>query len=160
MPKNERNSSLKEIQSHEFAIRANARLGGYGMYEHCPITEIVCMHATLSEFDVKRLFVLPEFRKHTRDHSCRLVDMNESALAIAMERQPAGTQNELDLTTRSRLELVLVGTDMKEGPLIAVDGNHRLIAHYIRHGSIEGVPVYIGIHPNMYNWSFVPPLAH
>lgn len=159
MPTNQRNASLDEIQAHEIAMEANACLGGYGMDEHCPLAEIVCMHVALSECDLKRLFVLPDFRKHTRNHSCRLVDADDSALAVAMEGQPSGTHNELDLTTRNQLELVLVGTDLNERPLIAVDGNHRLLAHYIRHRSIEGVPAYIGIHPNMYNWSYVPLLA-
>lgn len=159
MPTNVRNSSLDEIQAHEFATGANARLGGYGMDEHCPLAEIVCMHVTLSECDLQRLFVLPDFRKHTRNHSCQLVDVNDSALTAAMERQPVEMQNELDLTTRTRLELVLVGTDVNERPLVTVDGNHRLLAHYIRHHSVDGVPAYIGIHPNMYNWRFVPSLA-
>lgn len=159
MPTNVRNSSLDEIQAHEIATGANARLGGYGMDEHCPLAEIVCMHVTLSEYDLERMFVLPDFRKYTRNHSCRLVDVNDATLLVAMERQPAGAQNELDLTTRNRMELVLVGTDLNQRPLIAVDGNHRLLAHYIRHRSIDGVPAYVGIHPNMYNWPFVPSLA-
>lgn len=129
------------------------------MDEHCPLAQMVCLHVTLCECDLERMFVLPDFGGHTRNHSCQLVDINDSALDVAMERRPAGAQNILDLTTRDQLELVLVGTDLNQRPLIVVDGNHRLLAHYIRHRSIDRVPAYVGIHPNIYNWSFVPSLA-
>ena len=159
MPTNIRDPSLNEIQAHEIAPGANARLGGYGMDVHCPLAEFVCMHVTLSGCDVQRLFVLPDFKASTRNYSCRLLDFNDAALDVAMERQPAGTQNDLDLTARCHLELVLVGTDVNLSFLITVDGNHRLLARYIRHRSIEGVPAYVGVHANVYCWPFVPPLA-
>jgi hypothetical protein len=159
MPRDVRNSSLEEIQAHEMATGANVRLGGYGMDGHWPLAEVICMHVTLSGCDLERLFVLPDFKGCTWNHSCQLVDINDSALAVAMERQAAKATNDLDLTVRSQLELVLVGIDVSHGPLVTVDGNHRLLAHYTRHRSIDGVPAYVGIHPNMHNWPFVPPLA-
>ena len=160
MPANIRSSSIHEVQAHERATKANACLGGYGMVTHCPLADIVCMHITLTQSDLSRLFVLQDFAKCTRDQSCQLIDVvPASAILAAMEHQPKNAVNELDLTVAKGMELVLCGTSVDDGPLIAIDGNHRLLAHYIRSGSIEGVPAYIGIHPKMYDWPMVPPRA-
>lgn len=160
MPANIRSSSIHEVQAHERATKANACLGGYGMVTHCPLADIVCMHITLTQSDLSRLFVLQDFAKCTRDQSCQLIDVvPASAILAAMEHQPKNAVNELDLTVAKGMELVLCGTAVDDGPLIAIDGNHRLLAHYIRSGSIEGVPAYIGIHPKMYDWHMVPARA-
>jgi hypothetical protein len=151
--------TLDEVQKHEAATNANARLGSYEMDLSCPIHEIRCFHVLLDSDDTQRLFVLPDFRKHTARCSCRLVDAMPSAANVAMERLPPGAISLLDLRVHSGLELVLVATDLSVAPLIIVDGNHRALAHYMRFRNLDRVPAYIGVHPNMHQWRFVPRLA-
>ena len=161
MPKSIRIATLAEIQNHEQRTDANVRVGGYNMDRHCPVGEIQYFHLELTSADLSRLFLLwePTFISHTQNLSCRLVDITATAESMAMARRPTGEVNSVDLIHTSGLEPVLVTNSLNNGPLVTIDGNHRLTAHYARTRSIEGVRVFVGVHANVLGWEFVPPLA-
>jgi len=161
MPPLVRNVALAEIQSHEERTGANVRLGGYKMNTHCPTSEIQCFHIELNDLDLERLFLLwePTFIPHTHNRTCRLCDVTPTAEAMAMERRSVGEKNLVDLTAGTGNEPVLVTSDLTHGPLIAIDGNHRLTAHFVRHRRVGGVRVYVGVHAKVLGWHFIPPHA-
>jgi hypothetical protein len=161
MPKTLRNATLEEIRNHEERTNANVRIGGYEMEEHCPTGEIQYFHVELTSSDLARVFLLGEqtFAPHTKGRSFKLVDITSTAESMAMARRPAGEVNRVDLHVDSGLEPVLVSNNLECGPLVTIDGNHRLTAHYARSGTIDGVKVFVAVHSNMLAWDFVPPLA-
>ena len=154
-----RTASLEEVRKHESVIGANLCIGGYHMDSVCPTDDIRFFHGLLDTNDTSRVFVLPDFQVHTAQNSCRIADALPTAESVALERQAAGASNSLDLTTREHLELMLVGACLEDLPLIVIDGNHRALAHYMRFGNLDRVPVFIGIHRAMFAWAHVPHLA-
>lgn len=148
---------LAEVQRHEQATAANARLGGYGMGTHCPLDQIRCNRVVLESGDLDRLFVLQDFAAQTHNKTCRLRDVMPGA--VNLNRVASFTTACVDLRTHAGLELVLVSHGWDGTPLIAIDGNHRMIAHYITQCSVDGVPAFVGVHPAMNRWPYIPPLA-
>lgn len=148
---------IAEVQQHEQATSANARLGGYGMDAHCPTNEIRCYRVVLEEGDLDRLFVMQDFAAYTSNGSCRLRDVLPSIADI--KRVASFTTPSVDLRKRTGLEVILVGSDVDRASLVAIDGNHRIIAQYISQGSVDGVPAFVCVHPAMNRWPYVPPLA-
>lgn len=161
MPKSIRMATLDEVRHLEHRTNANVRIGSYNMDCFCPIYEMQFVHMELTWADLSRMFLLwePTFIQHTKFQSCKLDEITSSAESMAMQRRSPGDVNMIDLTMSAGLEPVLVTDSLEHGPLVAIDGNHRLTAHYARRATIDGVKVYVGIHDNMLEWQFVPPLA-
>ncbi len=159
MAKSIRKATHGEIQNLEQRTNANVRIGGYDMDQLCPTKEIQFFHIELTSSDLARIFLLWEFFPHTNGNSCKLVDINATAESMAMERRPTGDVNSVDLINVSGFEPVLVTNNLECGPLVTIDGNRRLTAHYVRAGTIDGAKVYVGVHANMLGWKFVPPQA-
>jgi hypothetical protein len=151
--------SLSVVQQHEEATTANARLGGYHMDLHCPTDEFRCFRVILDQRDDARLYLLglTEFINQTRGQTCRLRDVVREAASV--QRVASFITGGLDLRTGSGLELVLVCRELQSAPLVAIDGNHRAMAQYLTHDSVEGVGAFVCVHPAISNWPFVPPLA-
>lgn len=126
-----------------------------------PADEVQCFHVELTDDDVQRIFLLYEqtFVGHTTGSSCRIIDILSTAETMAMERLPVGTKNQLDLSRTTNLEPVFVTTDVDHHPFVAIDGNHRLTAHYVRHRGVNGVKAFVIMHKQMFDWEFIPPLA-
>lgn len=150
------NVETSEVQRHEEKVSANVRLGGYGMDQHCPLGEFTCFRALLEHIDVDRLYALNDFAALTEGRTCRLRDALPSA---ASERRVASFDT-IDLRVCAGLELEIVSTEAKAGPLIIIDGNHRSISQYLRCRTIAGVPAYVCVHSNILRWPYVPPRAH
>lgn len=148
---------LFEVQRHELATEANAKIGGYRMDLHCPMHEFRCYRAVLESSDLNRLFVMQDFASLTVDNTCRLRDVMPIAGNLA--RVKSFTTSNIDLRLRDGLELMLVGSELFGAPLTAIDGNHRMIAQYLTYYNVNGVSAYICIHPAMSLWPYVPPLA-
>jgi hypothetical protein len=129
------------------------------MDHHCPTNQLRCFRVQLERQDEDRLFLLglTEFINQTRDQTCRLRDVFSGASAI--QRVASIINAGVDLRSRSGLELVLVATEPHGAPLIAIDGNHRAMAQFLAHGSMEGVLAFVCVHPAIGQWHFVPPLA-
>jgi hypothetical protein len=158
MTKNLRNATTDEIARHEQRTKASVQFGSYNMSRHAPRDEIKYFHLELSDGDLNRLFLLWEstFIPHTLNNSCRLTDVTPTAASMAMARCPPGGKISVDLTSSTGQEPILITTDLNCGPLITIDGNHRLTAHYLRHRRVDGVKVFLGVH---LDWNFIPPLA-
>lgn len=150
---------IAEVQRHEQATASNARLGGYHMDHHCPTNQFRCYRVQLERQDEDRLFMLgqTEFINQTRGQSCRLRDVLPGASAT--QRVASFIAAGVDLRSRSGLELVLVAAELHGASLVAIDGNHRAMAQYLTHGSAQGVPAFVCVHPAIGEWRFVPPLA-
>lgn len=161
MPTKIRPARLAEISSLDDATNANVRLGGYDMDKLFPVTEIECFHMELSEEDVHRIFLLYEatFIPHTKHGTCKIVDILSTAEEMATSRLRSGTKNELDLSVTIAQEPVFVTTNVAKNPFVAIDGNHRLTAHFAQHRSVNGVKVFVAVHKRMFDWHFIPPLA-
>lgn len=161
MRKSVRIATLAEIQTHEQRVNANVRIGGYNMDKLCPTTEFQYFHMELESSDLARVFLLWErtFVSQTQGNSCKLVDITTTAESMAMQRRPTGEVNGVDLINCSGLEPVFVTDDLEYGPLVTIDGNHRLTAHYSRFRRIDNVKVFVGVHPSVLGWEFIPPLA-
>lgn len=153
--------TLQEVQDLEERVKANVRLHGYGLPDICPIDEIECFSVELSRADVDRVFLIWEKDcvPHTKNWSCRITELLDTAAAMSMERMPHGAENTLDLSHHESLPPVLVTSDVYNGPLVTVDGNHRIVAHYTRVGCLDGARVIAASHPNMLQWLFIPPTA-
>lgn len=150
---------ISVIQRHEETTASNARLGYYHMDCHCPTNEFRCFRVGLEQQDEDNLFLLglTEFVNQTQSQSCRLRDVVRDASSI--RRVESFITARLDLRSGIGLELVLVGSDLHGAPLVIIDGNHRAIAQYLTHGSVDGVPAFVCVHPAIRHWPFVPPLA-
>ena len=151
--------TISEVQLHEEATASNARLGSYEMDHHCPTREFLCYRVKLERQDESHLFLLgiSDFMNLTRGRTCRLGDVLPHA------SKDAGVwsfmTSDVDLRSWAGLELVLVAAELQGAPLVAIDGNHRAIAHFLAHGSVERVPAFVCVHPAIGKWQFIPPLA-
>lgn len=149
--------SISEVQRHEEATAANARLDRYDLNRHCPTSEFRCLRVLLEQSDTDRLFLLGCFVERTTGRTCRIRDVE---LDPANSHRVASFVNAgVDLRSRAGLELVLVCRELYDAPLVIIDGNHRAIAHYLTQGSMQSVPAYVCVHQAISQWGFVPNLA-
>jgi hypothetical protein len=149
--------NILEVQRHEEATAANARLGGYKMDTHCPMNEFQCFRVLLEQSDTDRLFLLGQFAGRTTGQTCRIRDVKLSAADLS--RVASFTTAGVDLRSHVGLELVLVCRELYDAPLIIIDGNHRAIAHYLAQRRMQSVPAYVCLHRAISQWSYVPSLA-
>jgi hypothetical protein len=147
-------ADIKAIRQHELNTGANATVGGYDMDKHCPLDECALHRVRLEAADRERVFLLPDFRKLTAGHSCRLRDVLKEA--GSNPRVAAFSNPKVDLRTATNLELVVVSIATDGSPLIIIDGNHRAIAQYLEYGHLDDVPAYLCIHPHINRWGHVP----
>ena len=152
---------LEAVRDHENSTGANVRLGGYDMQLVSPPSEFRVFKATLADADTPRLFLLgiTEFAVCTRNQTCRIADLiPEDALRIS--RVDSFVSGRVDLPSRQDLALLIVAAEFDSGPMIIIDGNHRAMAQYATWQSMEGMPAFLCIHPNIFNWNkFVPNMA-
>ena len=148
---------LRDVEQHELKTGANSRLGSYGMSDVCPVNEFECFKGAFEVDDLERLFLLGMFAKHTRDHSGRLRDVLESM--SENDRVGSFFDAKVDVATRPELAVVAVTDDLYRGSLTLIDGNHRSISQFLRQRTIEGVPAFVCVHPQIRRWGFLPALA-
>lgn len=54
------------------------------------------------------------------------------------------------------MELCAVTNSLDGDFLYVIDGNHRLISHWLQDRLIEGVQTYVAVHEGMKNWVYIP----
>lgn len=118
--------------------------------------------ARLDSEDVTRLILWWEFKKHTKDGSCRVVDALPTATAHRrvrsfIEGDPASGRSPVDLRTATGLEIAIVSDDLDKGILYIIDGGHRAIAQYFAQRPFQDVPVLACVHPKIRSWAYIPP---
>jgi hypothetical protein len=151
--------AIETVQAHEQQTGANVRLGGYHMDVICPTKAFQLFRATLDESDLGRLLLLgiPEFAVCTVRGSWRMADLLPNAAIVP--RVASFIKDKVELPSRADLALLIVAADAHSGPIIIIDGNHRAMAHYATHKSIQGIPAFVCTHAKIRGWSFVPPSA-
>lgn len=117
--------------------------------------------ASLGEDDAEKLVLYWEFQDHTKDRSCRLTDVLESAASIErvkplLEGNSSKGYGPIDLRSVPNKEPTILTDDLTSRFLYVIDGNHRTIAHYLGEKSFETVPVYVCVHPQLLNWAYLP----
>lgn len=160
-----REANILEIQHLENFTNASVRIGNHCMEDYAPTSEFLFYRVILEKSDTDRMFVLFEtgLTKQTLGQTCRLKDIVSSSENIERVKQAINGGNSfskgVDLKSDPNMELELVASELYNVPLTIIDGNHRAIAHYIIHGSVQGVPAYICVHKNISKWPYIPPGA-
>lgn len=151
--------TLHIVQAHERATDANVRLGGYHMDRVSPTAEFQLFRVTLVDADLGRLFLLgiTEFGVCTAGESWRVPDLLPAAALLP--RVAPFVRDKIDLPARPDRALLIVSPDPHTGPLVITDGNHRAMAYYSMHRSVQGVPAFVCVHPKIRGWNFMPPPA-
>lgn len=163
--KNKNNQLVIIVEQIEYSIlrdfensipNINVRVGGYEMDSICPINEGKCYKIKLQESDLNRLFILgdPSFTNLTSNKNYRL-----SGLIPEVAEQEIKTRTSLDvildLRESHKLAPVFVSRNLDSGLVVTIDGNHRLMGHFLRNKSIEGVNGFLFVHPNVEKWGFI-----
>ena len=86
-----------------------------------------------------------------------LSDTNDDALTE--DRVIYWLAKKLDLSESDEWSPVFITPNHDTRALVAIDGNHRLMAHYLTHRSVEGVHAYLFSHPKTAVWDWFPHYA-
>jgi len=144
------------LKQFEKEIGGNVKVGGYGMDKLCQIEDGFCYQIKLQKDDINRVFLLGEttFTSLTPDKNYRLSDIIDDVKNL--NRVKYWIDYKLDLRISKEWSPIFVCPDINSGPIVTIDGNHRLMAHFHEHNSIEGLFGYIFVHPNIQQWDFIP----
>ena len=148
--------TLEDVRALEERTNSNVRLGRYDMGEFSPTKEFDCYKTVLDQSDLDRLFLLSDFHMMTRTASCKLADVQSGQIP---ETSMSRISRDIDLTTLAGCEIEIVSPSMDDGPLVIVDGNHRVVGHFLNRGTIQDVPAFVCIHRNILVWPHVPSTA-
>lgn len=144
---------LSKVRTLEKIREANFCLGGYDM--KVKDDEWKCYRGVLEDSDLDRLFLLNEldFGQFT-NNTHLLKNLLEGARNL--ERVQSFIAKSFDLRIHRDYEPILVTINKEKASLIAIDGNHRLMSHYLQYKSIFEVPVYIGEHDTIIKSGHIP----
>jgi|GEM_PF-3280621 len=144
-----------KLNEFENQISGNVKVGGYNMNDISPIKEGRCYKIKFEEKDINRLFLLGEvtFKDLTSEKNFKLSGLLDTVINI--ERVKYWIDAKLDLRISTKWSPVFVSPHI-DGPFVTIDGNHRLMAHYNQHKTIERLNGYLFVHPNIQNWGFIP----
>lgn len=126
-----------------------------------PAADYKAYRVILDSGDASRIVLWWEFQKHTKEHSCRLTDLLESA-ATLKKAQPFihGDRSRGflpgDLRTLPNREITILTNDLASDFLYLIDGNNRLVGHFLLHKTIQDVPAVVCAHPKLMEWAYVP----
>ena len=145
-----------QLKQFEDQIGGNVKVGGYEMDKICPIEEGHCYQIKLNERDTNHLFLLrePTFKNLTRDKNYLLSEIIDDVKKL--DRVKYWLDNKLDLRLSPNWSPIFVCPDTDCGPIVTIDGNHRLMAHFHQYKTIEGLFGYLFVHPNIQKWDFIP----
>lgn len=155
------NIELSLIQNNEEFNDSNIRLDRYEIPNFCPSTEVECYQVILEKGDLERIFILFEsgFNNLTNNNTFRLSDLIPDEAQKKSRVLSFLDDRDFDLCSRPERTIILFGTNLETSSLTAMDGNHRLMAHFINNNNIDGVPAFIYIHRKINKFIFTPPLA-
>ena len=149
------------IRDRDIKNCASVQLGNHCMEDYVATTDFKCFEVRLEEYDINRLFIIYEknLAPLTSGSSCRLIDIIPEK-AKEVERVKSFLNDSFNLLEKTEFEPILVGWDIQESPLIIIDGNHRVISHYIKNNNITDLIVFVCINnQDLKSWMFVPPDA-
>lgn len=125
-----------------------------------PADGYTAVRATLADSDMDRTFLWFEFRKHTKNGTAKLTDaLRESTREPRIRQLIEGDASKgwapIDLRVDSGCYPMLVTNDFAHGPLYGLDGNHRLVAHFLTGKAFDGVPAFVCTHVKMLEWAYI-----
>ena len=102
----------------------------------------------LDDEDIGRLMLWWQHKIHTKGESRRVIDALPSSaentrIRPFMEGDPSRGLLPVDLRDAKGLEIVAEADNIESERLDVIDGNHRIIAQQLKHGSFEGVPMFV-----------------
>ena len=145
------------IIEFEKKIKTNISITHCTIQDYSPLNESQCYKIVLTEADISRIFLCqaPNIIDHTKNRSSRLQDTMESAKEVIKERAP-DTNSILDLRASDHLSPIFITPNLDMANLVAIDGNHRLMAHFLAYRNIDGVHAYAYVHPNTTKFPWYP----
>ena len=145
----------KVLRDFELGVNANLQTTQEHLQRLCPLNEVECFKLVLEESDIHRIFfcTAPDFATYTQNHSFRLEDTCEAAridpiVSCLLEKN-------IDLSNSDHWAPVFISPKIA-GSLVALDGNHRLMAHFLMHKSTKGLHAFLFVHQNTINWPWFP----
>lgn len=131
-----------------------------------PVEAFLAYRGTLDAEDADRIFLWFEYQKFTAGNTGKLTDLlpdaaiRDDGIKSLAEGNLAKGFGPVDLRKAKKLEPMLVTSELMDGPLQGIDGNHRLSAQFITGKSFDGVNVYVCEHPNMMSWPYMIEASH
>ena len=115
----------------------------------------------LDSADLDRVFLWWQNEVYTRNRTCRVIDLLPSASALGkVQSFIVGSVSHglfpLDLRAADGMELCVVSNSLDDAFLYVIDGNHRLIAHWLQGRHLENVPAYLAVHDDLSTWVYLP----
>ena len=143
--------SQEIIENHEIRLESNISIHHHTVANPCPITGGQFYKVVLETIDLNRIFLCHSlgFVNFTQNDSFRLSE--------TLENHPPKKQITdfkvmgIDLRQSFDRAPIFLSNDLSTGNLVALDGNHRLISHYLIHRNIEGLQAYLFVHNNATN---------
>jgi len=149
----------QELRKFEELIGGNVKIGGYDMDKISPVSEGQCYKIHLQEPDISRLYLLrePTFTNLTFHKDYLLAGLNSDE-AAKLDRVKYWLNKSLDLRLSPEWSPIFVSRNIENSPIVTIDGNHRLMAHFLQHGKIQELNGYLFVHPSIEKWGFMPSL--
>jgi hypothetical protein len=149
----------QKLKQFEDSIGGNVKVGGYEMDKPCPVATGNCYQIELETADIDKIFLLNEktFTNLTSNRNYKLSEIVDSVNEL--ERVNRWVDWKLNLRDSPDWSPVFVSQSIENGSLITIDGNHRLVAHFLQHRNVDGVHAYLFVHHNINEWVFIPALA-
>ena len=143
------------LKAFEKEINGDVQTDNHKLDECCPPNQSTCYGIVFEEADQDKIFLIhvTGFINLTSSDSFKLIDVNSSAGEVP--RVKYWVDRGIDLSANANWAPVFVSAKL-ESPLIAIDGNHRLMAHFLTHRSIEGIRAYLYVHSNISQWGLNP----
>lgn len=115
----------------------------------------------LDSADLDRVILWWENQDYTRNKTCRVIDLLPCAKTLARVQSfivgnDAKRLLPLDLRSADGMELCVIADSLDGDFLYVIDGNHRLIAHWLQGRHLDGVATYVAVHDGLKNWAYIP----
>jgi hypothetical protein len=118
-----------------------------------PVSGFLCYLASLEASDEDRVFFWWQHQVHTVGQTGKWTDVlpnaaeNSDRIRDFLEGNLAKGYVPVDLRTADGFEPMFITHDFDLGPLLAIDGNHRLEAQRISGEGLAGAMCYVCCHP-------------
>lgn len=116
---------------------------------------------TLNSDDLDRVILWWENQNHTKNKTCKVADLLPSAKNLERVQSfivgsDAKGLSPLGLRSADGMEPCVVASSIDDDFLYVIDGNHRLIAHWLQGRSLDDVTIYVAVHDNLKSWVYIP----
>jgi hypothetical protein len=145
------------IEEHENRVEPNITTTNPDIQKYCPLAEAHCFEIELEEADINLVYTCSGSYLNAYTIDYRLEQTLESARKEG--RIKSFLDSGLNLSDSYELAPVFVCDMSPKQNLVAIDGNHRLIAHFLAHKSVTGLRAYLYAHVNAESIDWFPDSA-